>query len=45
MTGLVIQLGENEGWICYEIPAQAANGELTLNYSGAGSQQEIVVKK
>jgi hypothetical protein len=45
MTGLVLQLGENEGWICYEIPAQAANGMLTLTYSGAGSQQEIVVKK
>ncbi len=45
MTGLELQLGEYQGWICYEIPAQAANGKLTLVYAGEGSQQEIVVKK
>ena len=45
MTGLQLQLGVYEGWICYEIPATAANGKLTLNYNGQGSQQEIVVKK
>ena len=45
MTGLAITLGVNQGWVCYEIPAQAANGKLTLAYSGDGSQQEIVVKK
>jgi hypothetical protein len=45
MTGLEINLGEYEGWVCYEIPAQAADGQLTLIYNAAGSQQEIVVKK
>jgi hypothetical protein len=45
MTGLEIKFGVNEGWLCYEIPAQAANGKLTLNYSAEGSQQEIVLKK
>jgi hypothetical protein len=44
LTGLEIKFGENEGWVCYEIPAQAADGALTLIYSGEGSQQEIVVK-
>lgn len=45
MTGLEIKFGEYEGWLCYEIPAQAANSGLTLIYSAEGSQQEIVVKK
>ncbi len=45
MTGLVMIMGVNQGWVCYEIPAQAANGKLTLSYYGEGSQQEIVVKK
>jgi hypothetical protein len=45
LTGLEIKLGVNEGWICYEIPAQAAKGKLTLTYNAEGSQQEIVVKK
>ena len=45
MTGLEIKIGVNEGWVCYEIPAQAANGKLTLTYNGEGSQQEIIVKK
>jgi Domain of unknown function (DUF4352) len=45
MTGLELQLGVYEGWICYEIPVQAANGQLTLTYAGAGSQQTIIVKK
>ena len=45
MTGLELILGENEGWICYEIPAQAANGKLTLTYNAEGSQQEIIIKK
>ena len=45
LTGLEIKLGDNEGWMCYQIPAQAANGKLTLSYTGEGSQQEIVVKK
>jgi Tfp pilus assembly protein PilP len=45
MTGLEIKLGENEGWVCYEIPAQAAKGMLTLTYTAEGSQQEIVVKR
>ena len=45
MTGLELKFGENEGWVCYEIPAQAAQGTLTLVYSGEGSQQTLVVKK
>jgi len=45
MTGLKIQFGVNTGWICYEIPAQAANGKLTLLYNGEGSQQVIIIKK
>jgi hypothetical protein len=45
MTGLELKLGDYEGWICYEIPAQAADGKLTLTYTGEGSQQEIIVKK
>ncbi len=44
MTGLEIKLGINEGWICYEIPAQVANDKLNLTYNGEGSQQEIVIK-
>jgi hypothetical protein len=44
MTGLEIKLGVNGGWVCYEIPAQAAQGKLTLAYTGEGSQQQIVVK-
>jgi Domain of unknown function (DUF4352) len=44
LTGLAIVFGVNQGWICYEIPAQAADGKLTLSYSAAGSQQEIAVK-
>jgi hypothetical protein len=44
MTGLEIKFGVNEGWICYEIPLQAANGTLNLVYSAEGSQQEIFVK-
>jgi len=45
MTGLEIKFGVNEGWVCYEIPAQVANGKLTLTYIGDGSQQSIVVKQ
>jgi hypothetical protein len=45
ITGLELQFGVYEGWLCYEIPAQAGNGKLTLIYNGEGSQQEIVVKK
>ena len=45
MTGLEIKLGQNTGWVCYEVPAQAASGKLSLVYNADGSQQEIVVKK
>jgi hypothetical protein len=45
MTGLEIKFGVNEGWLCYEIPTQAANGKLTLIYNAEKSQQEIVLKK
>jgi len=44
MTGLELKLGDNAGWVCYEIPAGAANGKLSLVYSGTGSQQEITIK-
>lgn len=44
MTGLEIKFGENEGWLCYEIPAEAADGSLSLVYSAEGSQQEINIK-
>ncbi len=45
ITGLKIQLGDYTGWMAYEIPASAAKGELTLSYTAAGSQQEIVLQK
>ena len=45
LTGLPLQVGSHQGWVCYELPEQAANGALTLVYSGEGSQQEITVKK
>jgi hypothetical protein len=45
ITGLELIVGENEGWMCYEIPAQAANGKLTLIYIGEGSWQESQIKK
>lgn len=44
LTGLEIKFGVNEGWLCYEIPVQAANGKLTLTYNSVESQQKIVVK-
>jgi|WetSurMetagenome_2_1015567.scaffolds.fasta_scaffold126946_2 hypothetical protein len=44
MTNLEIKFGENTGWVCYEIPAQAAQGKLSLIYSAEGSQQVIVIK-
>ena len=44
MTGLELKIGANEGWVCYEIPAGAADGKLSLVYSGTGSQQEITIK-
>jgi len=44
MTGLEIKFGENAGWLCYEIPTQAADGKLALTYNAKGSQQEVVIK-
>jgi hypothetical protein len=44
LTGLELKFGQNEGWLCYEIPAQAASGRLTLTYTAEGSQQEITIK-
>jgi hypothetical protein len=41
MTGLEIRLGENQGWVCFEVPASAVKGKLTLIYSGEGSYQTI----
>ena len=45
ITGLELRLGEYSGWMCYEIPAAAASGKLTLAYTAEGSQQEIVMQK
>jgi hypothetical protein len=45
ITGLQLRLGEYRGWLCYEIPASAAMGKLTLAYTAEGSQQEISLQK
>jgi hypothetical protein len=45
ITGLQLRLGEYKGWMCYEIPAPAAKGAISLVYTGEGSQQELVVQK
>jgi len=45
ITGLELRLGEYSGWMCFEIPAAAAKAKLTLTYTAAGSQQEIVLQK
>lgn len=45
ITGLELRLGESSGWMCYEIPASAAKGKLTLTYTGEGSQQQIVLQQ
>ena len=37
MPGTALQIGENKGSICFEIPADAAKGKLTLVYD-AGEQ-------
>ena len=37
MAGTALQIGENKGSICFEIPAKAAQGALTLCYD-AGDQ-------
>lgn len=37
MPGTALQIGENKGSICFEIPAKAAQGSLTLCYD-AGDQ-------
>jgi hypothetical protein len=44
LTALEIPSGAKKGWICYEVPAQAADDKLTLTYSAQGSQQEIALK-
>jgi hypothetical protein len=45
ITGLQLVLSGNDGWMCYQIPTSAADGSLTLVYSGEGSQQQIPIKK
>ncbi len=45
ITGLELRFGENNGWMCYQIPASAAAGKLTLAYTAEGNQQEIVLQK
>lgn len=32
MPGTALQIGENKGSICFELPAEAAKGALTLQY-------------
>jgi hypothetical protein len=44
ITGLQLRLGKYSGWLCYEIPAAAAHGKLTLAFTGQGSPQEITVQ-
>jgi hypothetical protein len=45
LTGLTIRFGENEGWVCFEIPAEAANGRLFLVHTTGEGQQKIEIKK
>jgi len=45
ITGLELRMGENSGWMCYEIPSSAAAGKLNLAYTAQGSQQEIALQK
>jgi len=45
MTGLPIRFGENEGWVCFELPASAAKGKLYLQYSTSEGQNKIEIKK
>ncbi len=45
ITGLELRLGEYTGWMCFEIPASVATGQLSLDYTGAGSQQELLLNK
>lgn len=45
MPGVELKLGETEGWICFEISQQAADGQLVLLYEAEGSQQELVVQR
>jgi hypothetical protein len=45
ITGLLLRVGENSGWMAFEVPAQAASGKLYLVYSGAGSKQKIELNK
>ena len=42
MPGTTLQIGENKGSICFEIPADAAKGDLTLVYD-AGDAGEIAI--
>jgi hypothetical protein len=45
ITGLELRFGENTGWMCFEIPASSATGQLTLAYTAEESQQEIPLQK
>jgi hypothetical protein len=45
LTGLTLRFGENEGWICFEVPASAKKEKLTLNYTAPdGIVQQILIK-
>jgi hypothetical protein len=44
MTGLSIRFGENSGWVCFEIPQEAAKGKLFLVYSNAEEEQKLEIK-
>jgi hypothetical protein len=41
LSGLEIRFGDQSGWVCFEVPASAANGKLEMVYSGSGSQQTL----
>jgi hypothetical protein len=45
ITGLPLRFGENTGWLCYEIPASIAIGNLTLAYTVKENLQEVVLQK
>lgn len=44
MTGLDLRLGENDGWLVYEIPASSASGELKLIYRAEDGMQELAIQ-
>ena len=43
MAGTDIKIGSKSGWICFEIPADSAEGALTLLYKEEGQEIELLV--